>query len=171
MRTCKGRTHDGRQCRASIRHGSDFCFFHDPKSANARRDAQGRGGSKQARLHVLPRPHPDFDLSSPDSITQVLEYAANCLVRGELDSRSAYTLGFLADCALRAHKIGSLSERLDETERLIRAESEIPLSRDEFFHVEMNEEPWEQTHGNELLDEVIKDNDDTQQAGEGLKTS
>lgn len=127
MAACKARKPDGHACQAKARTGSDFCFFHDPESSDARRQAQCRGGRKHTRFRVIPSNTPRFDFGNSIRITEVLEYAANGLVHGELDHKSAYVLGYLADCALRAHKVVTLEQRIVEVERLIHAEKEIPI--------------------------------------------
>ena len=140
MRTCKGRKLDGQRCQARPCSGSDFCFFHDPESADARRQAQCSGGRKRKRLHILANPQREFHLDNPHRITQLLEYAANGLVRGELDPKSAYVLGYIGDCALRAHKTGSLSERQDELQRLIQAEGKIPVGSENYLNTDFDEQ-------------------------------
>jgi hypothetical protein len=136
--TCKARKPDGHACLAKARTGSDFCFFHDPELSDARRQAQCRGGRKQTRFHVIPSQTPAFDFSNSIRITEVLEYAANRLVQGELDHKSAYVLGYLADCALRAHKVVALEQRIAEVERLIHTEKEILLGLPEYLNMEFD---------------------------------
>ena len=76
-------------------------------------------------MRQLPEPPPfELDLSRPRGVTQVLTWAANQLIHSRLDSRSANTLGYLADCALRANAAGNLEQRLARLERLQQAESD-----------------------------------------------
>jgi hypothetical protein len=76
---------------------------------------------------VISSPHCDFDLSQPSEIAKLLTYAANRVVRGELDAKAAYALGYLSDCAIRARSAGVLSDRIDHLERLQRAEATAPF--------------------------------------------
>jgi hypothetical protein len=138
MAACKARKSDGHACHAKARTGSDFCFFHDPELSDARRQAQCRGGRKHTRLRVIPSHTPDFDFSNSIRIIDLLEYTANRLVQGELDHKSAYVLGYLADCALRAHKVVTLEQRIVEVERLIHAEKEIPIGSPEYLDIEFD---------------------------------
>jgi hypothetical protein len=86
---CKARKPDGHVCQAKARIGSDFCFFHDPELSDARRQAQGRGGRKNTHIRVIPSHTPDFHFSDSVRTKELLEYAANGLVHGDLDPKSA----------------------------------------------------------------------------------
>jgi hypothetical protein len=136
LAACKARKPDGHVCQAKARIGSDFCFFHDPELSDARRQAQCRGGHKQTRIRVIPSHTPDFHFSDSVRIKELLEYAANQLVQGELDPKSAYVLGYLADCALRAHKLITLEQRIDEVEKLIHSEKEIAIGDPAYLEID-----------------------------------
>ncbi|MCH9031212.1 MAG: hypothetical protein IIB00_02995 [candidate division Zixibacteria bacterium] len=41
MKICIGKTKSGGDCKARPISGSDYCFFHDPKSASKQREARG----------------------------------------------------------------------------------------------------------------------------------
>ena len=138
MATCKTIKPDGHTCQAKARIGSAFCFFHDPELSDARRHAQSRGGHKNTRFGVFPSQAPRFDFSNSLRITEALEYAANGMVHGELDQKSAYVLGYLADCALRAHKLIALEQRIIEVERLIHAEKEISIGGLDYLDTEFD---------------------------------
>jgi hypothetical protein len=139
MATCKARKPDGHACQAKARTGCDFCFFHDPDLSDARRQAQCRGGRKHTRFRVIPSQTPRFDFSNSTRIIELLEYAANGLVQDDLDHKSAYVLGYLADCALRAHKVVTLEQRIVEVERLIHAEKEIPIGSPAYLDTEFDQ--------------------------------
>jgi len=128
---CISYTQDGQVCRSHARAGSEFCFYHDPAYALQRREAQSKGGSKRSHLKVMKvmlPPHPDFDLDDPRGIPKLLTFMANCVLRGELETKVAYTVGYLADCAMRAHKAGELTEQVEQIERLQQVEHAIPVS-------------------------------------------
>jgi hypothetical protein len=136
MSACKAKKPNGNACHAQARTGSDFCFFHDPELSDARRQAQCRGGRKHTRLRVIPSLMPDFHFSDSARIIELLEFAANQLVQGELDPKSACVLGYLADCALRAHKVNALEQRINELEKLLRCEKDIPIGDPEYLHMD-----------------------------------
>jgi hypothetical protein len=63
---------------------------------------------------LVPDPPPDdFDFSDPKQIKELLSYAANRVVRGELDPKCAYALSSLADSAIRADAAITAAERLE----------------------------------------------------------
>jgi hypothetical protein len=138
---CKARKPDGHACQAKARIGSYFCFFHDPELSDARRQAQCRGGRKNTHIRVIPSHTPDFHFTDSVRIKELLEYAANGLVQGDLDPKSAYVLGYLADCALRAHKLITLEQRIDEVEKLIHSEKEIPIGSSEYLEIDFDSAP------------------------------
>jgi hypothetical protein len=137
---CNARKPNGDACQAKARTGSEFCFFHDPDLSEARRQAQCRGGRKHTRFRVIPNRTLDFEFSDATRITKLLEYAANRLIQGELDQKSAYVLGYLADCALRAHKVLNLEQQIKEMQRLIDAERNIPVASLDFLDPEFDDD-------------------------------
>lgn len=141
MARCIGTTATDTPCQAEARRDSDYCFFHDPESKQARRQAQSRGGSKKPTLRPLSPPPSDFSLAGPKDILKFVEYTANRIIHGELDPKTAYALGYLADCALRAYNGGPLAERLDRIEQLLKAECDIPVGRSEYMGVEFRDTP------------------------------
>ena len=103
-------------------------------ASSTTRNLSSRGARPSARAAVgdskcnpCPNPPSDFDLRDPQQISKLLGYTANRVVRGELDPKCAYALGYLADCALRAHNAGAVTERFERLERLQEAEKEIPV--------------------------------------------
>jgi hypothetical protein len=124
---CIGKTKNGQLCQGHPRSGSEYCFFHDPASVKNRREAQRKGGSNRSRLAVMPPLPFDIDLDDPHKIPKQLTYIANGIVRGQIDPKVAYAFGYLADCAMRAHKAGELTDRIAEIERLQRVEHVAPV--------------------------------------------
>ena len=102
---------------------------------------QSRGGSKKPTLRPLSPPPSDFSLAGPKDILKFIEYTANRIIHAELDPKTAYALGYLADCALRAYNGGPLAERLDRIEQLLKAECDIPVGRSEYMGVEFRDTP------------------------------
>ena len=153
MTNCKAATSAGKPCKSARRKNSDFCFFHDPHSSESRQEAQSKGGRRGALVQVIPNPSRDFMLDRPDGIVELLQYAVNCVVRGELDPRTANTLGYLADCALRAYNIGKLSARLADLEKLQNAESALPPYAGDCFVSRFEEEGPEPSVNPEVVQE------------------
>src|SRR5271154_6341764 len=75
---------DGSPCSATPQQGKIFCFFHDPKKAEERRDAQVRGGEGNRAL-PLPIDAPDFNAETvadlrPLFLATINRYAGASLV-------------------------------------------------------------------------------------------
>ena len=119
---CTSKTQDGQPCRTHARAGSEFCIFHDTSYASQRRAAQSRGGSKSSQLKVMPTPPFEIDLDDPRRIPKLMTFLANGVIREGMDAKIAYAVCYLADCAMRAHKAGELTERVEQLEFLQRVE-------------------------------------------------
>ena len=104
MATCIATKENGTSCKARAQIGSDFCFFHDPAQEEARRAAQQRGGLQPKNPEVV-NPPPELSFCNPRDVKDTIEYAINALARGEIDARTAYAIGYLADCGIRAMKL------------------------------------------------------------------
>jgi len=102
---CTGKTQADQPCRSHAREGSKFCYFHDPASADQRREAQSKGGSGRSRLEAVPVPPCDFDLKDPDQIADMLNVVANRLTSGQMEAKVAYAVGYIASLALRVNDI------------------------------------------------------------------
>jgi hypothetical protein len=104
MATCIAAKDDGKPCKARAQRASGYCFFHDPTQEEARRAAQQRGGLQPKNPEVVNSP-PELSCSSHSDVKDVIEYAINALARGEIDAKTAYAIGFLAECGMRAIKL------------------------------------------------------------------
>jgi hypothetical protein len=129
---CKSKKQNGQPCGARPVAGSEFCYFHDPTSSPSRREAQSRGGrAKPPRLQIRPLPPFELDLRDPSKIREMLTYAANRLIRREMDPKEVHALAHLVQCALQAYDVGDLQKKLAQLERLQNTESGIPSIDDE----------------------------------------
>jgi hypothetical protein len=114
---CKSKTLKNEPCRAHAVSKSRLCFFHDSKLRESRLEAQKSGGRKRNRPLISQSPRA-FDLSKPRDILEMLTYAANGLVNGQLDFKIAHAFGHLADSAIRAYPAGVLADGQARLERL-----------------------------------------------------
>jgi len=115
---CLGKTKDDQPCRSHALGGSDFCYFHDPAAAKPRRQAQSRGGSNRSRLEAIPAPASDFELKDPGKIAELLNYVANRLVRGQMEPKVAYAVGYIAQLALRVNDARELAAQIAPASRV-----------------------------------------------------
>jgi hypothetical protein len=124
---CRHIKRDGSRCRANTRHGSEFCFFHDPASALARDAARKAGGIERSRkAAVLPPDTPNKSVTGAADVVDLLAETINQVRRGELDARVAYTIGHLAGILLKARH-EQIEKRVERLERITANQSPTSL--------------------------------------------
>jgi hypothetical protein len=117
---CHFRRRDGEQCNANAQSGKNVCVFHDPDKAKEVRRARREGGISRSRTAlVLPPQTPDVPLRDNLEIAAFLAETINQVRRGQLDARTANTLGFLANTLSRVLEQGLTEERLIHVEALL----------------------------------------------------
>jgi hypothetical protein len=117
MTACIATKADGTPCQASPTQGSEYCFFHDPSKATARKAAQHTGG--RAARAKMRGDIADAPLGSAKDAAAFLALIINQLRRGEIDSRTANGIGYLTGMLLKAIEAGDVSERLDRLEAVV----------------------------------------------------
>jgi hypothetical protein len=100
---CTSTKADGTSCRAAALPGSQFCFFHDPTRAAARRKAQSRGGQAH-KMATLPADTPAVKVEDGADVVKLLGVTINQVRRGEIDPRIGNTVGYLSNIVLTATK-------------------------------------------------------------------
>lgn len=110
---------DGSLCQAAALSGKDFCFFHDPAKAEARRDAQSLGG-RQNRMKTLDATTPDVKVEDSQDVVRLISETINQVRKGQIDPRVANAVGYLANVLIRAVDQGEMEKRLDELEALVK---------------------------------------------------
>ena len=111
---------DESRCRANARHGSVYCFFHDPNSAAERDGARKNGGRERSRRAVvLSSDTPDKPLDSAADVTRLLAETINQVRRGELDPRISNAVGYLASVLLKAKEGDELEQRVRRLESVV----------------------------------------------------
>ena len=117
---CRHIKADGSRCRANVRHGSHYCFFHDPDSSAEREAARRNGGRERSRrATVLPADTSDRRLTSAADVTGLLAETINQVRRGEIEPRISNAIGYLADILLRAKEKDETEQRLARLESII----------------------------------------------------
>jgi len=131
---CRHIKSDQSHCRANARHGSIYCFFHDPDSAAERDAARKNGGRERSRrAAVLPGDTPDKPLESAVDVTRLLAETINQVRRGEVDPRVSNAVGYLASILLKAKERDELEQRVRRLESVL-GQSTDPKSHFEFEH-------------------------------------
>ena len=118
---------DRSRCRANARHGSIYCFFHDPDSSIARDTARKNGGRERSRrAAVLPADTPNRSLASASDVTALLAETINQVRRGEVDPRISNAIGYLAGILLKAREDDEIEQRLARLESVLAGEQASP---------------------------------------------
>ena len=117
MRTCKQLKKDGNPCGANSQIGKSVCVFHDPEKREQGQKARRAGGLTRSRPRSMPKDSPDMQLGSARELAAFLSDSINQVRRGELEPRTANTVGYLSSLLLKALEQSVLEERLDRIER------------------------------------------------------
>lgn len=143
MTVCKAITPADKPCAARPAAGSEFCFFHDPARKLERRRAQSRGrrhGHQQPSLKMaLPSMTTEISLRTPQDIIATLDYTVKLVFRGEIDSKLAYVVAAMANCALKAHGV-DIGDQLEQLKILQKADHELPIGSDGYLGLDFEEE-------------------------------
>jgi hypothetical protein len=110
-RQCAADKTDGNRCHANALVGSQWCYFHDPASADERIAASRRGGEKN-RPATLPPDTPDFPLATATDASALIGRTINQLLRGEIDSKIANTVGYLVTVKIKMADAATLERRI-----------------------------------------------------------
>src|SRR5215204_3787046 len=110
MATCAGIKRDGGRCTATVEPPQEYCFWHDPESADKRRRAASKGGKGKASKE-LPK------------IKALLEDLTDRVLSGELETGPASVANQLINTRLRAIEVERKIREAEEIEeRLTRLE-------------------------------------------------
>ena len=111
---------DATRCNAYAVIGSDYCFVHDPGSAEKCRAARINGGIERSRrVNVLPPDTPDVRVVSAADITMLIAETISQLRRGQIDPGVANSVGYLTGMALRALQRNDLDQRVARLESIL----------------------------------------------------
>ena len=119
-KSCAAAKGDGTACGAAALPGSQFCFFHDPAKAAARRQAQSAGGLAN-KMATLPADAPDVKVEDGADVVKLLGATINQVRRGEIDPRVANAVGYLSNIVLAATGQRELESRIAELESLVKS--------------------------------------------------
>lgn len=124
-RICKHISADGKQCGGFAMNGSDFCFFHDPATADARREAGRKGGSRSkiASTKVLPEDTPDIKIESIKDIETLIAATISQVRRGDLAPSVSNAVCQLINAWTKILEIGELEERMRRLEAAVETDS------------------------------------------------
>jgi hypothetical protein len=116
MAKCSGITRAGTAYKGTPMDGSEWCYIHDPDTAETRRRHGRKGGKRGGRGRPMAELH---------SIRDKLETLAEDVLAGRVDRSDAAVVGQLYNTLIRAvsvemnvREITELTQRLEELEAL-----------------------------------------------------
>jgi hypothetical protein len=118
---CIAQTQSGQRCKARPLAGKVHCYFHDAASADARKDANRRGGTTRSKpAAVLPSDTPDASLKSVQDVIAFLGQTASQVRRGDLDAKAGNCLAGICGQLLKALEM-DLTEELAKLRKSLEA--------------------------------------------------
>lgn len=118
---CQHVRRDGERCKANSMRNSPFCFFHDPSKANHRAAARRAGGIERSRrAAVLPPGAPERPLQSSGELADLLRDMINWTLRGELDFKISYSVGYLLNIYTKVLEQHQIERRLAALEAIVK---------------------------------------------------
>ena len=116
--TCEKIKSNGEKCRAMAKESSQYCFFHDPSVAEARKAAQRQGGQANGQ-EVLPADAADVPLHSGKDVAAFLAETINQVRKGRVSPKVASTVGYLSSLLMKALETTDIEERLARMEQVL----------------------------------------------------
>jgi hypothetical protein len=114
---------DGARCRANPSTGSPYCFFHDPRQAQARAAARRAGGIERTRKPATPPADTaDRPVTNAADIFGLMAKTINEVRHGQLQPKAGYVIGYLASVALKASEQSALEARLAQLEAVVKTQ-------------------------------------------------
>ena len=117
MSSCQHVKTDGQPCRAQAVAGSTLCFFHDPEKVSERDAARRAGG--RGRQPADPVSRPPVSLKTCADVRALLAETINRVRRGELEPKTANTIGYLSSVLIKAVELQEIENDLDMIERAV----------------------------------------------------
>ena len=111
---CSATAKSGEPCASPVLPDSDFCWIHDPASAEARREAARRGGRGKSNRARAARAMTTYSI---EDVRAVLSTALRDLLAGKLDVGVATAAASLCRVIITANEKCVLESRLAELER------------------------------------------------------
>lgn len=122
-RSCQAQTRSGVPCKASALANSDYCFTHDPHTADERRAARSKGGAARhgRAIGTTDAPAELVKVETTADIVQLIGRAINDALSLENSLNRARTIGYLALAACKALELDQLADRVAALEAILKA--------------------------------------------------
>jgi hypothetical protein len=112
-RQCAGYNRRGEPCGCAPLQDSDFCYFHDPDTAEKRRASRAKGGRARHGRHLGGDGDPDpVTIKKPGDVLPVLSEAINDVRRLENSVNRARAIGYLCGVIVKAFDVTNMQQEL-----------------------------------------------------------
>lgn len=116
-RRCKAVNRKGEPCGAPPLDGSDFCYWHDPSKADARRRSRAKGGhARHGQTVKPPSGQQPVTIETAADVLPVLERAINDTLALQNSISRARALGYLCGQVVKAFEVTELQQRVEALE-------------------------------------------------------
>jgi len=105
-----------RRCKNYALTGDEFCFFHSPKKAKERAQAQRKGGKKALAEKKRVLGESNIEIKNTADVVKLLNETINQVRTGEIEVKIANAVGYLSGICLKALEQGDIEKRLEALE-------------------------------------------------------
>lgn len=105
-----------RRCKNYALTGDEFCFFHSPKKAKQRAEAQRKGGKKALAEKKRVLEDSNIQIKNTSDVVKLLNETINQVRTGEIEVKIANAVGYLSGICLKALEQGDMEKRLEALE-------------------------------------------------------
>jgi len=113
--TCKATTRSGEPCRSWTVNDSNFCFWHDPGTVQARAEARSKGGRARHGRKLSGGCEPVRIQCAPD-VLPILEATVNDLLRLENSIARARAITYVCATLIKGFEMSELDTRVQVLE-------------------------------------------------------
>ena len=113
---CKYLKKNGELCNARPIKKSDYCFSHNPDTKKEKHLAVVKGGLNSRKVNLDLKP---LSIKTAQEVSTLLEDTINGVRGGEIPTRIANTIGYLAGHALKAIELAKYADKIETVERLL----------------------------------------------------
>ncbi len=117
MAKCEFTKTDGKKCKAYAMTNSDFCLSHNPKAKHLKAEAVRNGGLARRRPKLKLKPLEGLD--NPKGIIRLLTEAINYVRSDKMSSKTANTIGYLAEKLTKVLEVSEYETRMKQIEKIL----------------------------------------------------
>jgi flagellin-specific chaperone FliS len=119
---CKYRK-DNKSCKNYALTGDNYCFFHSPRMAKERAQAQRKGGKRALGEKKRVLAESNVQIQNTADIIKLLNVTINQVRTGGIEVKIANAIGYLSGICLKALEQGDIEKRLEVLEEKVFSEA------------------------------------------------